>query len=69
MTKEQYRTALEALGLSRRQAARLLGVCERTSRAYANGAAIPPATATLLWVMMSMGISAEAVERIRGCFR
>jgi hypothetical protein len=37
MTKHDYRTALEALGLSQLAAAKVLGIADRTSRAYALG--------------------------------
>jgi hypothetical protein len=37
MTKDDYRAALEALGLSQVAAAKLLGIADRTSRAYALG--------------------------------
>jgi hypothetical protein len=37
MTKDDYRAVLEALGLSQVAAARVLGIADRTSRAYALG--------------------------------
>jgi hypothetical protein len=37
MTKDDYRTALETLGLSQVAAAKVLGIADRTSRAYALG--------------------------------
>jgi hypothetical protein len=37
MTKDDYRTALAALGLSQVAAAKVLGIAARTSRAYALG--------------------------------
>ena len=37
MTKHDYRTALETLGLSQIAAAKVLGIADRTSRAYALG--------------------------------
>jgi hypothetical protein len=37
MTKHDYRTALETLGLSQVAAAKVLGIADRTSRAYALG--------------------------------
>ncbi len=36
MTPQEYRDALEALGLSQRKAAKLLGVNEKTSRDWAD---------------------------------
>jgi transcriptional regulator with XRE-family HTH domain len=37
MTRNQYRAALERLGLTQSDAAKLLGVDPRTSRKWANG--------------------------------
>jgi hypothetical protein len=37
MTKDDYRAALAALGLSQVAAAKVLGIADRTSRAYALG--------------------------------
>ena len=37
MTKDDYRDALETLGLSQVGAAKVLGIADRTSRAYALG--------------------------------
>ncbi len=37
MTKHDYRTTLEALGLGQVAAAKVLGIADRTSRAYALG--------------------------------
>lgn len=45
MTKDEYRTAIETLGLSQAAAARLLGVDERTSRRWACGERDIPAPA------------------------
>ena len=43
MTSDEYREALEALGLTQGGCARLLGVDERTSRRWANGERdVPP---------------------------
>lgn len=40
MTPDEYREALEALGLTQGEGARLLGVDERTSRRWANESGI-----------------------------
>lgn len=45
MTPDQYRAAIEQLGLSQIAAAKLLGVDERTSRRWANGERDVPAPA------------------------
>jgi transcriptional regulator with XRE-family HTH domain len=50
MTPDQYRTAIERLGLTQAQAAEYLGVSVRTSHGYANGAPIPVAVEKLLRV-------------------
>jgi DNA-binding transcriptional regulator YiaG len=45
MTPDDYRTAIEKLGLSQVAAAKLLGVDERTSRRWASGERDVPAPA------------------------
>jgi DNA-binding transcriptional regulator YiaG len=45
MNPDQYRAAIEKLGLSQVAAAKLLGVDERTSRRWANGERDVPAPA------------------------
>jgi DNA-binding transcriptional regulator YiaG len=45
MTPDDYRDAIEKLGLSQVAAAKLLGVDERTSRRWANGERDVPAPA------------------------
>jgi hypothetical protein len=47
MTKHDYRTALETLGLSQIAAAKVLGIADRTSRAYALGERPVPAPVAL----------------------
>jgi hypothetical protein len=47
MTKHDYRTALETLGLSQIAAAKVLGISDRTSRAYALGERPVPAPVAL----------------------
>lgn len=41
MTTDEYRAALERLGLRQFEAAKVLGVTVRTAHGYANGAHIP----------------------------
>jgi hypothetical protein len=52
MTANQYRTALEKLGLSQGAAADFLEVSLRTSWGYANGEPIPGGYAKLLRYMV-----------------
>jgi hypothetical protein len=47
MTKHDYRTAFETLGLSQIAAAKVLGIADRTSRAYALGERPVPAPVAL----------------------
>jgi hypothetical protein len=47
MTKHDYRTALETLGLSQIAAAKVLGIADRTSRACALGERPVPAPVAL----------------------
>jgi DNA-binding transcriptional regulator YiaG len=47
MTPAQYRAAIKRLGLSQRQAARLLGVNDRTSRRWALGKSKIPTSVAL----------------------
>jgi hypothetical protein len=47
MTKHDYSTALETLGLSQIAAAKVLGIADRTSRAYALGERPVPAPVAL----------------------
>ncbi len=56
MTANQYRTALETLGLSQGAAARFLGVSIRTSWGYANGEPIPKAVAIALYLSVRHGV-------------
>jgi len=63
MTSHQYRKAIADLGLNQVQAARFLGVSERTSRNWAaNGA--PPMAAMLLCAMIEKDISVAEMNRI-----
>lgn len=62
MTSKQYRTAIAKLGLTQAQAAEMLGVSIRTSSSYANGKAIPVATAKLLTVMLKLRLTPDDVK-------
>lgn len=61
MTPNQYRTALERLGLTQQSAAALLGVSLRTSHEYANGGYIPVAVAKLLRLMIRLKIKPDEI--------
>jgi DNA-binding transcriptional regulator YiaG len=63
MTPNQYRDAIERLGLSQRKAAAFLGVDERQSRRWAAGdAAIPESAAKLLRLMVRLKILPDNVR-------
>jgi transcriptional regulator with XRE-family HTH domain len=63
MTKNQYRAAIEALGLSQAKTAEFLGVSERQGRRWALGEApIPPTVAMLLQLMLKHKLSPEDVN-------
>lgn len=66
MTPDEYRTALDALGLSQAGGARLLGVDERTSRRWACGERdIPPPAQRFLRFLMAIGRSGKyAMKRL-----
>jgi DNA-binding XRE family transcriptional regulator len=61
MNQNQYRTALERLGLTQESAAQFLDVSLRTSHGYANGSPIPDATAKLLRLMIKLGVKPDEV--------
>jgi transcriptional regulator with XRE-family HTH domain len=64
MTGDEYRNAIAALGLQQTEAARLLGVDERTSRRWASGEReIPPPVARFLQLLLATGMTgAKAIE-------
>jgi DNA-binding transcriptional regulator YiaG len=66
VTPDEYREALEALGLTQSGGARLLGVDERTSRRWACGERdIPPPAERFLRYLMATGKSGEyAMQRL-----
>ena len=64
MTPDEYRAALEALGLTQGGGARLLGVDERTSRRWANGERdVPPPVQRFLRFLIAIGKSGEYVMK------
>lgn len=60
MTANQYRTAIEKVGLSQRKAGRFFGVDERTSRRWAETGP-PEAVAKLLRLMARLDLKPEDV--------
>lgn len=67
MTPEQYRTAIEQLGLSQVAAAKLLGVDERTSRRWARGERdVPPPAIRFLQYLIATGRSGAKAMRVLG---
>lgn len=65
MTPDQYRTAIETLGLSQVAAAKLLGVDARTSRRWACGERDVPAPAErFLRYLIATGKTGEKVMRV-----
>jgi DNA-binding transcriptional regulator YiaG len=62
MTANQYRTAIEKLGLSQRGAADFLDIDERQSRRWAAGdARIPESAAKLLRLMIRLELEPDDV--------
>lgn len=66
MTADEYREALESLGLTQVAAAKLLGVDDRTSRRWAAGdREIPPPAQRFLRYLVATGKSGEyAMKRL-----
>jgi DNA-binding transcriptional regulator YiaG len=66
VTPDEYREAIEALGLSQVAAARLLGVDDRTSRRWASGERdVPPPAVRFLRYLIATGRSGEyAMKRL-----
>lgn len=64
MTKDEYREAIERLGLSQIAAAKLLGVDDRTSRRWATGERdVPgPAVRFLRYLMATRKSGAQALK-------
>lgn len=64
MSPDDYRAALEKLGLSQVAAARLLGVDDRTSRRWACGERdIPPPAVRFLRYLIATGTTGEKAMR------
>jgi DNA-binding transcriptional regulator YiaG len=64
MTPDEYRAALDAIGLSQAGGARLLGVDERTSRRWACGERdVPPPAQRFLRYLIATGRSGEYAMR------
>jgi hypothetical protein len=62
MTANQFRTAIDKLGLSQRGAGSLFGVDERTSRRWALGERdVPPCVAIVLRLMLAGKITVADV--------
>jgi transcriptional regulator with XRE-family HTH domain len=63
MTDEEFKAAIEALGLSQLRAGKLLGASVRSARRWAaGGAAIPESVATLLRLLLAGKITVEDIE-------
>ncbi len=63
MTPDQYRKALDKLGLSQARAGEFLGVSLRTSQGYALGEyPVPESAAKLLRLMVKLGLRPEDVK-------
>lgn len=63
MTADQFRAALEALGLSQSAAGRFMGVHEVTARRWATDGA-PAPVAKLLRLMIALRFTPEYVDRV-----
>jgi predicted transcriptional regulator len=65
VTKSQFRSALEQLGLSHGAAAKFLGVSLRSVAGWAIGEQpVPTSVALLLQLMLDRGLTAAEVEEI-----
>jgi len=65
MTAEDYRGAIERLGLSQNAAARLLGVDERTSRRWVSGERdVPEPAARFLQYLIATRKTGEQAMRV-----
>ena len=62
MTSNQFRKALDDLGLTQAQAAEWLKLSIRAVHGYANGAPIPEPTAKLLRLMVKLKLKPEDVR-------
>jgi hypothetical protein len=67
ISPERFKWLLDRLGLSKRGAARFLGINERTARNYAEGRSpVDPATSMLLEVLVKHKIEPEEALRLIG---
>ena len=65
MTADEYRTAIETLGLSQIEAACLLGVGARTSRRWASGEReVPPPAVRFLRYLIATKKTGEQAMRV-----
>lgn len=63
MTPDQYRAAIQKIGLSQHRAAKFLGVSPRTSQGYALGEyPVPDAISKLLKLMIRLKLKPEDVS-------
>ena len=62
MTRNQYRAALDQLGLTQGSAAEWLGISIRSSHGYANGEPIPEPIAKLLRLCVRLKLKPEDVR-------
>jgi hypothetical protein len=62
MTPNQYRAALDRLGLTQAGAAEFFGLSVRASHGYANGEPIPEAVAKLLRLMVRLNLKPDDVK-------
>lgn len=67
MTADEYREALEVVGLTQGQAARFFNAGNRNARRWASGEQdIPPTVIMLLRLMVHFGVTADQVDNIVG---
>lgn len=64
MTPEQYRDALQMLGISQPEAGKVFGFNDRASRRYAAGQEIPWSLEMLLNLMIAKHITVDDIEEI-----
>jgi DNA-binding transcriptional regulator YiaG len=67
VTADEYRSAIERLGLSQVAAAKLLGVDDRTSRRWASGERdVPPPAARFLRYLIATRKTGDQAMRVLG---
>jgi len=62
MTKNQFRTAIDAIGLSQEAAGVFMGRSARQGQRWANGEPIPDSVAKLLRLMLRLNLKPEDVK-------